>query len=184
MNHNKQTVRNGAVAVILVIALVGFEIFNFDTTRFALADLMGGLTFFGIEWATILALAFGGIDFAGLIRIVTPEQGRDEPKEVWYLIGAWLLGATLNAILTGYTVMLAIAPRQTIAAGVIPYEDMLSYAPPFMALFVWLTRLLFIGSISIAVERLVGKPVQVQVPPTRPTRHVNGRVEQAARPVA
>jgi len=33
-------------------------------------------------------------------RLFTPEQGRDEPAEVWYLFGAWLLAAAMNAILT------------------------------------------------------------------------------------
>jgi hypothetical protein len=183
MNTQKQIARNFIVALILVITLIGFEIFNFDTTRYALLDWMGGLKFLGIEWATILAFAFSGIDFAGLVRLFTPEQGRNEPREVWFLTGAWLLGAVMNAILTGYTVMLAIAPRTSVAAGVIAYGDMLTYAPPFIALLVWLTRLLFIGSISIAAERLVGKPGQVQTTPSRSARHPNGRSEQTTLPL-
>jgi len=57
--------RGVVVALILIAALIGFEIFNFDTTQFALMDLMGGIRFLGIEWAAILAFAFCGIDFAG-----------------------------------------------------------------------------------------------------------------------
>jgi len=83
---------------LIVTALVFFEIFNFSTTDFALRDLLGEMRFIGIHWATILAVAFCGIDFAGIARIFTPETGSDEPMEVWYLFGAWLLAAVMNAI--------------------------------------------------------------------------------------
>ncbi len=72
--------KRGAIfGSILICALVAFEVFNFSTTAFALHDVLGDLTFAGISWATMLAFAFCGIDFAGIARIFTPEQGRDEP---------------------------------------------------------------------------------------------------------
>ena len=79
--------------MMIIGALLAFEIFNFSTTQFALRDVLGDLTFAGMRWATILAIAFCGIDFAGIARIFTPEQGADEPKEVWYLFGAWFLNS-------------------------------------------------------------------------------------------
>lgn len=54
------------LGLILVIALISFEIFNFSTTEYALTDLLGGLNFLGLKWATILTIAFCGIDFAGI----------------------------------------------------------------------------------------------------------------------
>lgn len=144
-----------AVAGILTAALIGFEIFNFDTTRFALMDLMGGHHFFGVEWAGILAFAFCSIDFAGVVRMFTPEQSlKDEPKEVLLLMGAWLLGASLNAVMTWYAVALTIAPR-SVGATLIAKDDMLFYAPLFVAILVWLTRILLIGSSSVAADRLL-----------------------------
>lgn len=86
--------------VILLSALIAFEFFNYSTTEFALRDLMGDLKFMGMHWATILALAFCGIDFAGIARLFSPDQSGVEQKEVWYLFGAWLLAATMNAMLT------------------------------------------------------------------------------------
>ena len=47
---------------------VAFEIFNFDTTEFALQSYWEA-SFLGLQWATILAIAFCAIDFAGLARI-------------------------------------------------------------------------------------------------------------------
>jgi hypothetical protein len=86
--------------LMIIAALLAFEAFNYTTTDYALRDLLGDLDFLGIYWATILAIAFCGIDFAGIARLFTPEQGSDEPVEVWYLFGAWLLAATMNAMLT------------------------------------------------------------------------------------
>jgi hypothetical protein len=156
------------VGGILAAALIGFEVFNFDTTRFALMDLMSGHRFLGLEWASILAFAFCSIDFAGVVRMFTPEQTmQNEPKEVWLLLGAWLLGATMNAVMTWYAVALTIAPR-TVGATVVTKGDMLFYAPIFVAILVWLTRILLIGSSSVAADRLLHSPATR--PARRPTR--------------
>src|SRR6185295_3405001 len=85
---------------IILSALLAFEVFNYSSTSFALQGILGNLAFGPLKWATILAIAFCGIDFAGIARIFTPEKGRDEPAEVWYLFAAWLLAATFNATLT------------------------------------------------------------------------------------
>jgi hypothetical protein len=147
--------RGVVMALILAAALVGFEIFNFDTTRFALMDLMGGNRLLGLEWAAILAFAFCSIDFAGVVRMFTPEQHlKDEPREVWMLLGAWFLGAGMNAVMTWYAVALVIAPRN-VGATLITKGDMLFYAPIFVAVLVWLTRILLIGSSSVAADRLM-----------------------------
>ncbi|MEW5941431.1 MAG: hypothetical protein AB1750_17335, partial [Chloroflexota bacterium] len=55
--------KRGAIfGMILVTALLSFEVFNFSTTQFALLDVLGELKFAGVRWATILAIAFCGID--------------------------------------------------------------------------------------------------------------------------
>ena len=118
---------------IILFALLAFEMFNFSTTEFALEDLLGDLSFFGIAWATILAIAFCGIDFAGIARLFTPEQGADEPKEVWYLFGAWLLAATMNAMLTWWGVSIALLNRQSAGTAVISSELLLKVVPVFVA---------------------------------------------------
>ena len=74
--------RGAAWGMMIIGALLAFEIFNFSTTQFALADVLGNLSFAGMRWATVLAIAFCGIDVAGIARIFTPEQGADEPKEI------------------------------------------------------------------------------------------------------
>ena len=43
--------------ILIVGALLAFELFNYSTTDFALSDLLGDLSFIGIGWATILSLA-------------------------------------------------------------------------------------------------------------------------------
>jgi hypothetical protein len=150
------TVRRGAIfALILVGALLAFEVFNYSTTDFALTDLLGAnLQFMGMRWATILSIAFCGIDFAGIARLFTPEKGRDEPAEVWYLFGAWLLAAAMNAILTWWGVTVAVHTHSSIGGSVVGTETLYRVVPVFVAVMVWLIRVLIIGTFSMAGERL------------------------------
>jgi hypothetical protein len=151
-------IRRGlAFGVIIIAALIAFEIFNYSTTDFALSDLLGDLKFMGIRWATILSIAFCGIDFAGIARLFTPEDsgtGNGGHNEVWYLFGAWLLAATMNAMLTWWGVSLAILGNHTLGNAVIDREIMLRVVPIFVAVLVWLIRVLIIGTFSVAGDRL------------------------------
>jgi hypothetical protein len=146
--------RGQAFGLIIVAALLAFEIFNYSTTDFALADLLGGLSFLGLSWSTILAIAFCGIDFAGIARLFTPEEGTNEPNEVWYLFGAWLLAATMNAMLTWWGVSIAVLEHQSLGNAVVERDTLLRVVPIFVAVLVWLIRVLIIGTFSVAGERL------------------------------
>ncbi len=157
MNSLSQRIRvNRGLAwgALIVFALLFFEMFNYSTTDFALHDLLGDLEFMSLRWSTILALAFCGIDFAGIARIFTPEEGADEPAEVWYLFGAWLLAATMNAMLTWWGVSIAILNNQSLGNAVVAQETLLKAVPIFVAVLVWLSRVLLIGTFSVAGERL------------------------------
>jgi hypothetical protein len=152
---SKLRIRPGVLfAGIIFAALIAFEIFNYSTTDYALGDLLGELEFAGMRWSTVLALAFCGIDFAGIARIFTPEQGAAEPKEVWYLMGAWMLAATMNAALTWWGVSRAIANHAVKSTAVVDAETLTSIVPVFVAIMVWVIRVLIIGSLSLAVDRL------------------------------
>jgi hypothetical protein len=145
--------RRGAIfGSILLAALAAFEVFNFSTTSFALEDVLGGLAFGGVSWATILALAFCGIDFAGIARILTPEKGRDEPAEVWYLFAAWLLAASFNALLTWWGVSVAIRGHSSAGSALVGEGTMATTVPVLVAIMVWLVRVLIISTFSIAGE--------------------------------
>lgn len=152
--------RGLAFGVIIITALFAFEVFNYSTTDFALTDLLGDLKFMGLRWATILSIAFCGIDFAGIARLFTPEEGSNEPNEVWYLFGAWLLAATMNAMLTWWGVSLAILGHETLGNAVIERETLLRIVPIFVAVLVWLIRVLIIGTFSVAGDRLFSQDNQ------------------------
>lgn len=145
--------RKAVIGAMMVIALFAFEIFNFDTTRYALRSLLGDVSFAGLRWATILAIAFCAIDFAGLARLFTPEQGNEESKAIWYLMGAWLLGATMNAVMTWWAVSLTLLTHD-FGNEVLSREQLLQIVPIFVAALVWLTRILFIGAFSVAGEHI------------------------------
>jgi hypothetical protein len=175
--HNRQMNRGAAWGAMIIAALLAFEIFNFSTTQFALQDMLGDLNFAGFRWASILAIAFCGIDFAGIARIFTPEQGRDEPAEVYYLFGAWLLAAGFNAMLTWWGVSVAIAQNGGVqGTGSISSATLNQGVPIFVAAMVWLVRLLIIGTFSLAGDRLFttaqanqnSYPRQYNPPPQQP----------------
>jgi hypothetical protein len=179
--------RQVVIGVILILALVAFEMFNFDTTRYALNSLLGEVRFAGLAWATILAVAFCAIDFAGLARLFTPERGTDEPKEIWYLTGAWLLGATMNALMTWWAVSLTLL-NHDLGNEVMSREQLLKIVPVFVALLVWLTRILFIGAVTAAGERLLhsqraSRPgIQPKQAPSRPTTPERRKPENTPQP--
>jgi len=148
--HNRGLIFGG----IILVALLAFEIFNYSSTAFALQDILGGLSFGPFKWATILAIAFCSIDFAGIARIFTPEKGRDEPAEVWYLFGAWLLAAGFNATLTWWGVSVAILNHSAEGGALLGQQTMAKVVPIFVAGLVLLIRVLLINTFSIAGERI------------------------------
>jgi len=140
--------------VIILCALLAFEVFNFSSTLFALTDILGNLAFGPLRWATILAFAFCAIDFAGIARIFTPEQGRDEPAEVWYLFAAWFLAAAFNASLTWWGVSVAMLQHNAAGGVLLGVSTMTKVVPIFVAAMVLLIRVLLINTLSIAGERI------------------------------
>lgn len=180
LTHRLKLQRGLAFGLIIIAALLAFETFNFSTTEFALSDLLGDLSFVGVRWATILAIAFCGIDFAGIARLFTPEEGADEPSEVWYLFGAWLLAATMNAMLTWWGVSIAILNHQSLGNAVIARDLLLRVVPIFVAVMVWLIRVLIIGTFSVAGNRLFSQSDRQTLIPMRRSASVRTVTEQQA----
>jgi hypothetical protein len=174
--RNQHLNRGATWGIMIIGALLAFEIFNFSTTEFALKDVLGDLTFAGFRWATILSIAFCGIDFAGIARIFTPEQGQEEPAEVWYLFGAWLLAAAMNATLTWWGVSIAILNHASMGAGLVVSSATLTKTVPiFVAVMVWLIRVLIIGTFSLSGDRLFSQANH---------RTSRSALQPASRPVA
>ena len=168
----KTTMRRGAMfGFIIIIALLAFELFNYSTTEFALTDLLGkDLSFIGLRWSVILSIAFCGIDFAGIARLFTPQQeASKEPAEVWYLFGAWVLAAGMNASLTWWGVAVAIQQNTALGSAILGRDTLFKVVPVFIAVMVWLIRLLIIGTFSMAGDRLFS--IQDDSPSVRPAQH-------------
>ena len=168
---------------ILLAALLAFEVFNYSTTDFALTDLLGpNLKFAGVRWATILSIAFCGIDFAGIARLFTPEKGRDEPAEVWYLFGAWLLAAAMNAMLTWWGISVAVSDHTALGSNLVSRETLTRAVPVFVAIMVWLIRVLIIGTFSLAGENIFSVDnSRVARPPMRTTQTVSRPLTSSSR---
>lgn len=156
--------RRTLIIAILTLAIFAFEIFNFDTTRFALSQLLGTTSFWGVPWAAILAIAFCSIDFAGLLHIFSADEN---DRYIWYMMGAWLMGATLNAIMTWYAVLTVLLTHAT-GNEIISRQQILQLAPIFVALLVWLTRIFFIGGMTVAGDKVLADiPSRYRVEPNR-----------------
>lgn len=155
------------IGLLLLVALLAFEIFNFDTTRYALEDFLGETSFLTIRWATILAVAFCAIDFAGLAYLFGADHAKGQSREVWYLMGAWLLGATMNALMTWWAVSITLLSHE-LGNEVMSRSDLLQIVPIFVAVLVWLTRILFIGAFSVAGNHFFGLTSKAQVTGWRP----------------
>ncbi len=185
--------RGALFGSILLLALVAFEVFNYTTTDFALTDLLGkNLVFMGLRWATILSIAFCAIDFAGVARLFTPEQGQDDPAEIWYLFGAWMLAAAMNAILTWWGISVAINSHTAQGSAIVGREVVSNVVPVFVAVMVWLIRILIIGSFAMGGERLFsidlaklqGRPAINTYAPQRPAVPAAPAPRSAPRPMA
>jgi hypothetical protein len=176
--------RGAAFGIIILAALVAFEIFNYSTTDYALGDLLGGLEFAGLRWSTILAIAFCGIDFAGIARLFSPERGSNEPHEAWYLFGAWLLAAAMNAALTWWGVSIAVLSHPVASSSVLDQSLLVKAVPVFVAVMVWLIRILIIGSLSYTGGRLVTVTERPQPRTLHMARPAASAPQIAGRPVS
>jgi hypothetical protein len=174
--------RNLVWGLLIVAALVAFESFNYSTTEFALADLLGTLRFGGVAWATILALAFCAIDFAGVAHMFSNGTNLREQQsaDTWYLFAAWLLAATMNAILTWWGVSVAIATNGALGEGLLDRTALLQIVPAFVAVLVWLIRMLVIGTLITAGSKMFAPASQRPMPPT--LRRNVAPAKQAAQP--
>ncbi|MFU8772686.1 MAG: hypothetical protein ACNA8H_09735 [Anaerolineales bacterium] len=142
-----------AYGLVLVVALLAFEIFNYSSTEYALSDLLGELGFVGLRWAIILAVALCGIDTAGIAWLFTSGNRTGHLSGVWYLFVAWLLAATMNAIFTWWGVSVAMMAHESLGSAMIAGDTFLYVLPVFVAIMVWLIRVLIIGTISLMGTR-------------------------------
>ena len=159
--------------LLILLALLAFELFNYSTTDYALRDLLGEIGFGSLRWATILAMAFCAMDFAGIARLFSPQEEGREKKENWYLLAAWLIAATMNAGLTWWGVSMAIYNHPVQSTIVVDPMTIITVVPIFVAVMVWILRILIIGSLVTAINRLMSPEksearVQPQVRPSQP----------------
>jgi hypothetical protein len=161
---------------LMLGALLAFETFNYGTTEFALTDLLGNLRFAGVRWATILALAFCAMDFAGLARLLTPGRP-GQAIEAWYVLAAWFVAAAMNAVLTWWAVSVALVGHPGLGNAVVGRETLIRVVPVFVAVLVWLIRVLMIGSFTLGGNRLFS---QGDKGATLYLRHIGPRRRPAA----
>jgi hypothetical protein len=92
------------------------------------------------------------MDFAGIARLFSTTGGEEQPAELWYLVGAWLLAATMNAILTWWAVSLALLEHRALGNEILARETLIHSVPVYVAVLVWLLRILLIGTFSLSMN--------------------------------
>lgn len=152
---------SGLSLSIIVSALLAFEVFNFSSTDFALRDMLGDQGVGWLSWSTILALAFCGMDFAGIARLLAPQRKdrQDEPGS-WFLLGAWVLAGAMNAGLTWWGISVAVYNQPVDNALIIDPMTFVTVVPVVVALMVWSIRILIIGALVTSFGRpeTAGRP--------------------------
>lgn len=147
--------RRVMLGALIVGATVLFEAFNYSTSEHALTDAFGDLGFVGIPLATILALAFCGIDFAGIARLFSSEDREEAGRiEGIYLLAAWLLAGCMNAVMTWWSVTESLLGRPAIGNELLARQDLILYVPILVAGGVWLIRILLIGTLTMTGHNL------------------------------
>ncbi|MBX3002816.1 MAG: hypothetical protein KF821_11165 [Anaerolineales bacterium] len=174
--------RNLVWGLLVVAALLAFELFNFSTTEFALHDLLGDLRFGGVAWASILAVAFCAIDFAGIAHMFAnhTDLRSQQLSDTWYLFAAWLLAATMNATLTWWGVSIALVNSPALGEGLLDMGTLLAVVPAFVAVFVWLIRVLTIGTLISSGGKLFTQSQRSMPPTMRRSQPAGSRAAQPA----
>jgi hypothetical protein len=178
--------RKLTLGALIVGATFLFEAFNYSTTEHALTDAFGNLGFVGIPLATILALAFCGIDFAGIARLFSPEDREEAGRmEGIYLLAAWMLAGFMNAAMTWWSVTEALVERPAIGNELMSRQDLILYVPILVAGAVWLIRILLIGMLTMTGKDVLAggqKPVARRPLPLRPVVASSSSVPANVRP--
>lgn len=150
-------IRTSAVYMSMIIAaLAAFEVFNFSSTSFALRNILGNQASGGVSWSTILALAFCGMDFAGIARLLGTKE-EQEGRGGWYLLGAWVLAAAMNAGLTWWGVSISVYNQPVDYALIINPMTFVTVVPVLVAVMVWVIRILIIGSLVTSLNQAINE---------------------------
>lgn len=137
--------------VLFALATITFQLFNYDTTKYALADLINP------AYAGGLAVAFCAADVVWvMVSTVPASTGRR-------LLFLWSVAALANTGLTWHAVRLTLV-NYNFGSEVLTYNQMLLGVPIFVAGLVLITRTLFCGAVGVSVYELLPTPPQTKTP--------------------
>jgi hypothetical protein len=138
---------------VLVLSMLGLEMFKFFVTFGILSEILSGMSN-GVLAAGSLAFVFCAFDIAGLARLFTEQQGKDEPAVIWLLTFGWLLASVLNASLIWMAVATSMA-NASFSTSLYTAGELAMFVPILVAATVWLVHVTLIGTISLAGDRLL-----------------------------
>jgi len=153
-------------AVVIVAAIVCFELFNFGTNRDVLDGIFGNVVFLTLSAGTWLAAGACLVDFGGLSRIFTSETNmRQESIEIKAVTLGWFFASIFNAWLT----FVWVSYRLEGGAAALPRnlaDDTFAIAVA-IAVFVFLVRLVLIFGGATVGDRVLRLPFNTPHLPRR-----------------
>ena len=161
---NVRTRSNSLYVGVIVLALAALEIFNFNTTDFALRDILGNQGNGLLPWSMILSLALCGMDIAGIAKILASPKEESGNTSSWYLLGAWVLAAAMNAGLTWWGISVAIYNQPAHAVMIIDPMTYVTVVPVLVAVMVWVIRVLIIGTLVTSLNLVLEGSKQKREP--------------------
>ena len=117
--------------------------------------MFGSQSAAGVSWSTVLALAFCGMDFAGIARLLAPRDSDSDSRDSWFLLGAWVLAAAMNAGLTWWGISLAVYNQPVDTALILDPMTFVTAVPVLVALMVWVIRILIIGMLVSSMNKVL-----------------------------
>ena len=178
---NQVKLANIAIVMILIAGFVAFEVFNAATTYQGFTYL-----FRDTLYATMLAIAVICVDIGGLSRVLTPQQGRDEPAIIGVLSITWLFVAFVNAMLTWYVIEVGFEANPPVMPSAM--RMFAGFIPAILAALIFAVHCAMIFSLGVYLDvtmhggRRTGTPLGRALQQGRPTTTITR--EPAYRPTS
>lgn len=157
--------------VLLLVLCVALELVNWTTSEGALLLFLGRTQVIGLYIASLLALAFCGVDLLCLWRITTPAaRAEDESKTVVLMLVMWVVGTLLNAVLTYFSLKHTMSQTTAWQSDIWQGFNPLDVLPVALAGGVWVTRVSLIWTLASELDRRLHPALAPKLSPVREYR--------------
>lgn len=135
------------VGGIIFLSALAFEVINIATNVAGFESFFGGIKFLGISWAIWATIAFEAADVGCLCYSWDRKFDFRTHPEAGFALTAHFFAGFADAGLSYFAFMMAIGNSVSQMANVVGEKAILTWAPVFLALMIWVIRTLLMGTI-------------------------------------